>query len=129
MNKQTIVNKNVPTKITLNVRKSLMSKLMHKSKEISDLFNDLISLPENKLIIYNKIKEILNEIKEIKFKLTIDKQVYDLFFEKNENNITNIIDQLINNEYSKNIKKEELVNLLLGELNEEENCINLVNQD
>lgn len=129
MNKQTIVNKNVPTKITLNVRKSLMSKLMHKSKEISDLFNDLISLPENKLIIYNKIKEILNEIKEIKFKLTIDKQVYDLFFEKNENNVTNIIDQLINNEYSKNIKKEELVNLLLGELNEEENCINLVNQD
>lgn len=129
MNKQTIVNKNVPTKITLNVRKSLMSKLMHKSKEISDLFNDLISLPENKLIIYNKIKKILNEIKEIKFKLTIDKQVYDLFFEKNENNVTNIIDQLINNEYSKNIKKEELVNLLLGELNEEENCINLVNQD
>ncbi|KCZ75271.1 hypothetical protein H311_03754 [Anncaliia algerae PRA109] len=129
MNKQTIVNKNVPTKITLNVRKSLMSKLMHKSKEVSDLFNDLISLPENKLIIYNKIKELLNEIKEIKFKLTIDKQVYDLFFEKNENNFTNIIDQLINNEYSKNIKKEELVNLLLGELNEEENCINLVNQD
>lgn len=129
MSKPISVNKTKPTEIKINLKKIKLNKAITKLKEVANEFNKLTNLTEDHSMHFNKIKKLLHEVKENKFDLSVNEKVYDLFMNGEEKNIAESVDKMLNEECKSNDKRKEIFNKFIEQLEEEENCVNLINQD